>query len=303
MKNKLISLSLLTMAVLSTGAHAAVTPEEAAKLGGSLTPIGAEKAGNTDGSIPAWTGGLSKDAGAVDAAGFLADPFANEQPLFTITEQNVEQYKDKLTPGQIAMFKRYPDTYKMNVYPSHRTAALPDKVYEIAKKNALNTSLVGNGNGLQNFSGYYPFPIPKSGAEVIWNHITRYRGGSVSRQFAQIVPDPRGGFTPVIMSDVLISPDHISDYNPAKQGNILFYWKQGVDAPARLAGNINLVHETIDQVKEPRMAWVYNAGQRRVRRAPQVAYDGPIATAEGHRVSDNYDLFNGNPPLNHCSEK
>ncbi|HEP8117525.1 DUF1329 domain-containing protein [Pseudomonas aeruginosa] len=293
MKNKLISLSLLTMAVLSTGARAAVTPEEAAKLGGSLTPIGAEKAGNTDGSIPAWTGGLSKDAGAVDAAGFLADPFANEQPLFTITVQNVEQYKDKLTPGQIAMFKRYPDTYKMNVYPSHRTAALPDKVYEIAKKNALNTSLVGNGNGLQNFSGYYPFPIPKSGAEVIWNHITRYRGGSVSRQFAQIVPDPRGGFTPVIMSDVLISPDHISDYNPAKQGNILFYWKQGVDAPARLAGNINLVHETIDQVKEPRMAWVYNAGQRRVRRAPQVAYDGPIATAEGHRVSDNYDLFNG----------
>lgn len=291
----LLQLNTMTLALLSGAAIAAVSPEQAATLGTHLTPIGAEKAANKEGSIPEWTGGLGKDAGAVDAAGFLADPYAGEQPLLTITAQNAEQYKAKLTPGQLALFKRYPETYKMNVYPSHRSAAMPTKVYEDAKQNAVNTHLASGGNGLENFTGYYPFPVPKDGLEVIWNHITRYRGGSVSRQFAQIVPDAGGGFTPVIMRDQLVFTDRLSDYNPAKQGNILFYWKQTVTSPARLAGNITLVHETINQVKEPRMAWQYNAGQRRVRRAPQVAYDGPIASAEGHRVADNYDLFNGSP--------
>lgn len=66
-------------------------------------------------------------------------------------------------------------------------------------------------------------------------------------------------------------------------------------APACLAGNVLLVHETIDQVKEPRRAWVYNAGQRRVRRAPQVAYDGPGTAADGLRTTDNFDMYNGAP--------
>ncbi|MEH6501730.1 DUF1329 domain-containing protein [Halopseudomonas aestusnigri] len=295
MNRNVIQLSILALTLLATGVRAAVPQQEAAQLGGVLTPLGAERAGNADGSIPAWTGGMSADAGVVDEAGFLTDPFADEQPLFVITAQNLEQYRQHLSPGQVALFNRYPESYRMRVYPSHRSAAMPERIYEYAKSNALSTQLVGNGYGLQNFTGYFPFPIPKSGIEVVWNHIARYRGGSVMRQFAQIVPDAKGGFSPVIMHDTLVSPEFLSDYDPQKQNNILFYWKQAVDAPARLAGNISLVHETIDQVKEPRMAWVYNAGQRRVRRAPQVAYDGPIATAEGHRVSDNFDMFNGAP--------
>ena len=49
------------------------------------------------------------------------------------------------------------------------------------------------------------------------------------------------------------------------------------------------------KVKEPRLAWIYNAGQRRVRRAPQVAYDGPGTAADGMRTSDNFDMYNGAP--------
>jgi hypothetical protein len=77
--------------------------------------------------------------------------------------------------------------------------------------------------------------------------------------------------------------------------NVLFYFKQVITAPSRLAGNVLLVHETLDQVKEGRRAWLYNSGQRRVRRAPQVAYDGPGTAADGQRTSDNLDLFNGAP--------
>src|SRR5262245_2181840 len=111
----LMQASALALSLLATSVLAKVSPDEAAKLGASLTPMGAEKAGNADGSIPEWTGGLPTNVGAVDSKGFLADPFANEQPLFTITAQNINQYKEKLTPGQLAMFKRYPDTYKIPV--------------------------------------------------------------------------------------------------------------------------------------------------------------------------------------------
>lgn len=65
--------------------------------------------------------------------------------------------------------------------------------------------------------------------------------------------------------------------------------------PPRLAGRILLVHETLNQAKEPRKAWLYNPGQRRVRRAPNVAYDNPGTASDGQRTSDQLDMFNGAP--------
>ncbi len=292
---KLWQSGVLTLSLLATSVMAAVSPDEAAKLGTTLTPVGAEMAGNADGSIPAWTGGLPTNAGAVDPRGFLADPFANEQPLFTITAQNVEQYKDKLTPGQLAMFKRYPDSYRMPVYPTHRSASLPAAVLEATKQNAVNTRMVEGGNGLENFQTANPFPIPQNGLEVIWNHITRYRGGSVRRLVTQATPQPNGSYSLVYFQDEFVFRDALTEYDSSKSSNVLFYFKQRVTAPSRLAGNVLLVHETLDQVKEPRLAWLYNAGQRRVRRAPQVSYDGPGTAADGLRTSDNLDMYNGAP--------
>ncbi|MFJ4251214.1 DUF1329 domain-containing protein [Pseudomonas sp. DTU12.3] len=285
---------VLGLSLLATGVMAAVPAAEADKLGKSLTPMGAEMAGNADGSIPAWKP-LPKNAGTVDSKGFLSDPYASEKPLFIITAKDVDKYKDKLAPGQYAMFKRYPDTFKMPVYPSHRGATVPDDVFAAIKKNATTTNLVSGGNGLENFETAVPFPIPKSGVEVIWNHITRYRGGSVTRLVTQATPQPNGSFSLVYFQDQFVFRDKMKDYDPKNPGNILFYFKQKVTAPARLAGGVLLVHETLDQVKEPRSAWVYNAGQRRVRRAPQVSYDGPGTAADGLRTSDNLDMFNGAP--------
>ncbi|EJN26858.1 MULTISPECIES: DUF1329 domain-containing protein [unclassified Pseudomonas] len=285
---------VLGLSLLATGVMAAVPAAEADKLGKSLTPMGAEMAGNADGSIPAWKP-LPKNAGSVDARGFLSNPYASEQPLFTITAKDADKYKDKLAPGQYAMFKRYPETFKMPVYPSHRGATVPDDVFAAIKKNATTTNLVSGGNGLENFDTAVPFPIPKTGVEVIWNHITRYRGGSVTRLVTQATPQPNGSYSLVYFQDQFVFRDKMKDYDPKNPGNILFYFKQKVTAPARLAGGVLLVHETLDQVKEPRSAWVYNAGQRRVRRAPQVSYDGPGTAADGLRTSDNLDMFNGAP--------
>ncbi|RJG10652.1 DUF1329 domain-containing protein [Pseudomonas cavernicola] len=291
----LLQTGALALSLVATGVTAAVSADEAAKLDSTLTPLGAEKAGNADGSIPAWTGGLPQNAGTADSRGFLADPFPGEKALFTITAQNVDQYKDKLTPGQYAMFKRYPETYKIPVFPTHRTAGVPANVAAAATTNATTTKLVQGGNGLENFKEAYPFPIPQNGVEAIWNHITRYRGGSVRRLVTQATPQPNGSYSLVYFQDEFTFRANLKDYDAGKPSNILFYFKQRVTAPSRLAGNVLLVHETLDQVKEPRLAWIYNAGQRRVRRAPQVSYDGPGTAADGLRTSDNFDMYNGSP--------
>jgi hypothetical protein len=183
----------------------------------------------------------------------------------------------------------------MNVYPTRRSASYPEHVYQATIANATKGQLVNNGNGIDNASVGVPFPIPQNGLEAIWNHITRYRGEAAQRWLNQAAVTANGKYTLVKLVDEF-------DFLYAKKGakiedlkNILLYFKQEVKAPARLAGGVLLVHETFNQVKEPRHAWVYNPGQRRVRRAPHIAYDAPGTASDGLRTSDDFDMFNGAP--------
>src|SRR3546814_1767353 len=132
-------------------AQAAVSPEQAARLGKDLTPTGAEQAGNADGTIPAWTGGITTPPAGYKVGMFHPDPFPNDKIEFTITPQNYKQYADKLTVGQKAMFEKY-STFKMNVYQTRRTASFPKRTYEMTKINATKCQLVANGEGVQNRS-------------------------------------------------------------------------------------------------------------------------------------------------------
>ena len=280
--------------VLSAPVFAAVSQEQAARLGSSLTPVGAERAGNADGSIPEWQGGLPTNAGDV-RNGFRSNPFAAEKPLFVIDAQNHAQYLDRLSPGQVALFKRYPASYRMPVYPTHRSVGIPDDVAQSIGKNALATRLIEGGNGVEHFTTAVPFPIPQNGLEVIWNHIARYRGKSMQRQTSLAAPQANGVFVQVDAEERYVLADQSTDYDPRNAGNLLYYYNSRITAPSRLAGNVLLVHETLNQVKEPRLAWLYNAGQRRVRRAPQVSYDGPGTAADGMRTADGLEHFNGSP--------
>jgi len=292
MKTYKLILSTLVLNLLSLGASAQVSVQEAAKLGNELTPMGALAQANMAGTIPAYQGGLAQD---VNADSFK-NIYANETPLFVITSKNVSQYKDNLSSGQLALFAKYPDTYKMPIYKTHRTASFPKAIYKKAKMNATRANLVGGGNGLKNFDETVPFAIPKSGIEVIWNHMSRFRGGSVERNVALMAVQRNASFTPVKMRVQFTPPQYIQGgYDAKADDNVLFYYMEEVKSPARMTGNILLVHETIDQVIQPRMAWTYNAGQRRVRRAPYVAYDAPGAATESLRTADQLDMFNGAP--------
>ncbi len=296
--NTILKYSAIAVALSSSLAWGKVSPQEAAKLGDTLTPVGAEKAGNANETIPAWDGGLTSPPAGFDGVNYV-DPFAGESPKFEITAANADQYKDQLSVGQMAMLKKYPD-YKIKVYPTHRTAAYEQVIYDAAKRNATSAELVADGNGMNDYELSVPFPIPSGSErdkalEIMWNHITRWRDGSLKRNVVQMTPLANGEFTPVKFSEQLSYRTSLTDYNPTVDPNVIFYFKQEITSPARLAGNVLLVHETLDQVKEPRRAWIYNSGQRRVRRAPQVAYDGPGTASDGQRTTDNFDMFNGAP--------
>ena len=272
---------------------AAAPAAQVARLGNDLTPMGAEKAGNAAGTIPAWDGGIKTPPAGYKAGQHYVDPFAADKPLFTITAANMAQYADKLTPGQQALLKTYAKTYKMNVYPTRRSASFPQRIYDRTKANAASAGTVENGHGVTGAINGIPFPIPQNGVEAIWNHLLRYRADSASRHIAQAAPTRSGAYNLVEFKDEFYMLYSMAGKTEKDLNNKILFFRQEVTAPARLAGGILLVHESLNQVKELRGAWLYNPGQRRVRRAPNVAYDNPGTAADGMRTSDQLDMFNG----------
>jgi hypothetical protein len=301
MLKKFVTPVLGFIAGLTLGAHsmAAVSASEVAKLGAELTPLGAEKAGNADGSIPAWDGGITSAA----QAGFAnfrpgqhhPDPFANDKPLYTVTAANMGQYANKLTEGHKKLLQTYRNTFKMNVYPTHRSAAFPQRIYDATKRIATTAQLAKDGNGVTNAGEGIPFPIPQSGVEVFWNHVLRYRGDVIVRNIGQAPVTAGGDYTMVKFRDETMVAYSLPGARSENLNNTIAYFIQETVGPARLAGEVLLVQETLDQSLENRRAWVYNPGQRRVRRAPNVAFDNPGTNSDNLRTSDQFDMYNGSP--------
>jgi len=184
----------LSLALSGTSALAKVSEAEANKLGGALTPLGAEKAGNADGSIPAWTGGITSAPAGYTVGDHHQDPYPEDKVLFEITAQNYKEYADYLSEGQIKLFEAYPDTFRMPVYPTRRSASNPQSIYDATKVNAMNAELLDDGNGIKGAVLGIPFPIPQNGLEAIWNHILRYRGEAVQRNGGQAAVTTGGDY-------------------------------------------------------------------------------------------------------------
>jgi hypothetical protein len=298
-KKALLSACAATLAaVAAMPAWSAISAAEAARLGAELTPLGAEAGANAAGTIPAWDGGLDTAA----KAGFRdfkpgshhRDPFAADKPLYTITKANMGQYANLLTEGHKKLLNTYP-TFKMNVYPTRRSAAVPQRIYDATKRVATTAQLAPGGNGVVNAGEGIPFPIPKAGVEVFWNHVLRYRGDAISRTIGQAPMTASGAYTMVKFRDETFVAYSAPGAKSENLDNVIAYFIQETVAPARLAGEILLVHETLDQSKENRRAWIYNPGQRRVRRAPDVAFDNPGTNSDNLRTSDQFDMYNGSP--------
>jgi hypothetical protein len=271
------------------------TPENIARLGNDLTPMGSIQAGNADGTIPPWTGGIGLDdwpAGYQPGDRHL-NPYPDDEPLFVITGDNYQDYADRLSVGQMATFERYPDTYKMRVFPTRRSAAFPQFIYDATIRNAATGRLISEGEGVADVSEGFPFPLPQNSYELMWNHKLKYKGTGGVRYNNQVAPTPTGSYQLVRLREELLGLYYAEGSSIEDTNNILLYFFQEVESPARLAGNILLVHETLNQIETPRQAWIYNPGQRRVRRAPNIAYDNPGTASDGLRTNDMTDMFNG----------
>lgn len=291
MKKQFLFIAALALGMSAQQAVAKVDAAEAAKLGNELTMVGAEKAGNSDGTIPAWTG--RKQSGKLSGQ-FPTDPAIDgEKPLFTITGANYQQYADKLTAGHKELLKRYP-SYKMNVYPSHRTATFPDAVLKATVENATRASLIGT-DVVEGAKLGFPFPIPKTGAEIIWNHKLKWRGEQLRRYNNQMIVQPNGDYQLTkLVEDVKFS--YASIKNPVAMDsdhNEFLRYLSHTLAPPRLAGTYILVHEKADVGDKGRAAWLYSPGLKRIRRAPTVQYDSPYEGTDGNEFYDQVDMFNG----------
>jgi len=277
---------------LAAGLQAGVPQAQADRLGRDLTPVGAEKAGNKEGTIPAWEGGITKPPASYKLGDFHPDPFTGDSASLTINQGNYKDYSAKLSVGHSAMFAKYP-TFKMDVYPTRRSASYSDRIYAATKKNAVTAKMIGQGAGVEDVAEGIPFPIPQDGYQVIWNHKLKYRGVAVKRWANQAAPTANGAFIPVRIREEVLGLYWKEGNTIADINNVLTYFYQEVLAPARLAGSVLLVHETLNQEAQARNAWVYNPGQRRVRKAPNVAYDNPGTASDGLRTNDMFDMFNG----------
>ncbi|WP_428311425.1 DUF1329 domain-containing protein [Hydrocarboniphaga sp.] len=299
-------LCLASCLLFSFSAEAGVAAADAARLGKELTAIGAERAGNKDGTIPAWTGASNftdeqKHYTPADLEKLRkGDPDKIEKTLeqaagsaskvsFEITAANLAQYAGKLSDGHKALFAAYPD-YKMRVYPTIRTGYFPPEIEAATIANATAASLEGS-DSVKGAKLGFPFPIPKSGAEVIWNHKLKFKGDAARRYNNQAIVKPDGSYLITKLVEdvkfVYANIEHPGD------GKLSAFYQSETLAPARVAGQITLVHETADQSSGGRAAWIFSPALGRVTRAPDVGYDNPAVGTDGEQFNDQIDVFNG----------
>ena len=291
LKTKTSCLVMLLMAAIAA-AHAA-TETQAQGLGKDLTPMGGERAGNKDGSIPAWTGGDVKVTAGWKPGNARPDPYAADKPLFSIDATNADKHKERLTEGQLALLKTLKG-YRMDVYPTRRSCGYPDAVYQNTRKNATGAKLASNGYDLEKaVTGGAPFPIPSNGAEAMWNHKLRWMGeGRIERYstvFSQLGAENR--IVPLVQNQWTVTPNGDLAGKPIPEGEGIEYrFLNEVVTPAARTGELILLHYFVNKDND---AWLYFPGQRRVRRAPTFSYDNPVPGYENMLAIDQYPMFGG----------
>jgi hypothetical protein len=294
------------LAGTSLAAAAVVRPTQAqaadpSLLDTTLMPLGGERAGNADGSIPAWTGGLTAPP-LPSTTATATHIFEDEQPLYEVNASNMAQYANLLSEGTKAQITKFGLTLK--VYPSHRTAAAPQYVYDNAKKNVVNAKLDPAGGRL-GFTGAYgaiPFPIIDTsdaltaGSQLIWNHLSAWVGFSEVTMFAPGMVVISG--QPILVAGTL-SRSFYPYYDPngslATFGGYYSTAHYYDKAPGSEVGQETLVWHSTNVSLHPDIVWSLLNGQGRVRKDPNQAFDATNPESNGISSVDEASTFYGNP--------
>lgn len=282
----------------SAAAPVAEAPVPAATGSGTgtarLTPVGAEAGGNAAGTIPPWSGGLARSqwpAGFV-AGQRLKDPYAGEKPLFTITAANLATYRELLSEGHRLLLQNRPG-YAMPVYPTHRSVAYPQAIYDASAANLGRARLTGT-DALEGARLGVPFPRPDNGVQVLWNHRTRYRGDSMIAQSAQAVVQASGSAVWLKQTErVLYRYGNLRDPVEPSSRNLLLYYLTSLGRSIARPDFVALVHETANSTQDARNVWVLPLDIGKMFRIPPVGYDQPFPGSDGLSFIDMVDMYNG----------
>jgi hypothetical protein len=295
-----IRLALLPAAALVALAAptiwAKTTAAEAERLGKDLTCLGAEKAASKDGAVPEWSGKWSGTPSGVafkGAGNSYPDPYASEKPLYVVTAQNAAQYADKLSEGQKALLQKYPQSFNIPVYPSHRDFRVPDRICAITKESATTAELVDGNMSLQAVRGAVPFPIPKSGDELLLNLTYPPRVFQENAIYDQAVVYPNGNIA-WGRNDYRIMNVSTDPKAPRETEGASAYANVKTLLPERNKGEVIVARTSYNFKTAPVTAWQYNPGTRRVRQLPAFGFDLPFGPG-GFRTIDDDRLFNGSP--------
>ncbi len=292
----------------SLAAAAAIRPARAQSaaldptlLTSTLTPMGAERAGNADGSIPAWTGGVVSPPIPVDQPRAVR-LFEDEAPLYTVDASNMAQYQNLLTPATQLQMTKF--GLRIKVYPTHRTSAAPQYVYDNTAKNVTSAQFDPRG-GRFGFTGAYggaPFPIINTaeplvgGAQLIWNHLTNWRGYTAHGLFNAgcVVIDGKLD----LVSGAMVR-SFLPYYDPNGSAETFDGYLSKAHyyslAPTQVQGQENIVWHSANVNVHPDIVWQLLNGQGRVRKAPDEAYDTPNPNSNGIANIDESSCFFGNP--------
>ena len=293
--NKLLCASLAMLAYCGPSA-AAATAEELASLGSGLTPWGAEKAGNKAGTIPEYGVAVKVPSGYDKTKpGVRPDPFADDKPKFSINAANMATHADKLSEGVQAMLKKYP-TMRLDVYPTRRTMVYPDWIRANSVKNATACKSVDNNLTLEGCYAGVPFPLPKTGTEVMWNHLVKYSTPeSRGARFQSWVVDGSGR--------QILQGEQYGVYNsefyskawtgPVPVGTDFSQLRVDITGPARKAGEKRQILESSKMGPGGTRVWQYLPAQRRVKQSPDLAYDTPQPQSGGAQTMDDVGAFQG----------
>jgi hypothetical protein len=282
---------LLLVTASAIAAQAAVSADEAKALGTTLTPIGAEKAGNATGTIPAWNGGLATPpAGFKAGDGIRPNPFASEKPRVSIDARNMGQHAANLTEGTKALLQKYP-TFRVDVYPTQRTVAFPKFVADNTARNAVKAKTLNEGRSIEGAHAGFPFPIPKSGHEAMWNHLVRFNGQAYEAKYRNLNVDASGR-TALATEGTSVQEYPFWD-NARQSADIYWRIKVSYSGPARRAGEALMIVDPLDMGTRDRRAWSYLPGQRRVKVAPDLSHDTPNPGTAGATTFDDAFIFNG----------
>ncbi len=289
------SAAALLLCTLPELATAKATPEEITRLGKQLTCMGAEKTGTASG-VAEYTGkwlgaapGMTGEIGRISG-----DPYSSEKPLFTITAQNYTQYADRLGEGQKAMFRKYPASFRMNIYASHRDFRYDDSICRVIAQNAEEAELGSEGKSVINgHMGASPFPFPKNGQELLWNAVMPALAYVEYRDTDLAVVYPNGSMTWGAQLVWTLTRANEPQLRGKKYEGIATLARGVTLAPERDKGVMTRVIDKFSMDKEARLAWQYISATRRIRQAPGFGFDMPLTSSANTLTIDDVRLFNG----------